>query len=104
MDVIITGIQAIALIPALAFLYANTSHLIQLIFNKNFDEPALIKKWQLNSYASRSLSVIVMVIFINVIFINSDKLKACTDVALLIGSYWYLWSLINNYFNDNESS
>lgn len=98
MEVILSAILIIAIIPALAFLYANLSNLVQLVFNKNFDEPALKKKWQLNSYASYTLVAIGLVNFFNVIFIKSVDLDACINVALVVGSYWYLFMLVKNYF------
>lgn len=99
MEFILSAILIIAIIPAALFLYANLSTLVQLIFNKNFDEPKFKKKWQLNSYASYTLVGIGIVNFLNVIFIKSIGLDSCISVALVVGSYWYLLMLIKNYFS-----
>ncbi len=103
MDGILSGILIIAIIPALAFLYANLSNLFQIIFNHDFDEPAFKKKWQLNSYASYTLVGIGLLNVFNVILFKSFQLDVCINIALVVGSYWYLVMLIKNYF-EKESA
>lgn len=97
MDGILYAILVIAVFPALAFCYGHVSNLVQLIFNKNFDEPALKAKWQLNSYASYSLIMVGFVNFFNAVLIHNIELDFCINVALVIGSYWYLGTLFKHH-------
>jgi hypothetical protein len=90
--------MAVAIIPAVLFVYAQSSRLIQLIFNPNFDENALKHKWQLNSYASYTLITIGLVNFVNMVLIKNINLETFINISLMVSLLWYFGMIIKHHF------
>lgn len=103
MFLILSVLMAIAIIPAVLFVYAQSSRLVQLIFNPTFDEDALKRKWQLNSYASYTMITIGLINFVNMILIKNINLDTFINLSLMVSLLWYFGMLIKHHFFTKSS-
>lgn len=97
MEIFLTLVAAIALIPAVLFLYSQLSLLFQTIFNKNLDEEAHKTKWRLNTPSAYAMLTFTTLSFVNMFSFCSKPVDVVLSFCIIAASYAYLYSLIKHH-------
>lgn len=100
MEIFLTILAAVALIPTVLFVYGIFSELIQTIFNKEFNEDKHKTKWRLNTPSAYFILALTTLSFINMSLIYSASFDVVLSFAIIAAAYCYLFSLIKYHYTE----
>jgi ABC-type phosphate transport system permease subunit len=100
MEIFLTILAAVALIPTVLFVYGIFSELVQTIFNNNFNENEHKTKWRLNTPSAYVLLALTTLSFINMILICSAAFDVVLSFSIIAAAYCYLFSLIKYHYTE----